>query len=94
MSISREMDKENVHIYSGILLIHKKCEMMPFAATQTIILNQRQVSYDIIYMWNLKKWYKWTYLQNKTDSDLENKLMVTKGKNGKEGLIKRLGLTY
>ena len=30
-------------------------------------------------MWNLKKWYKWTYLQNRnTPTDLENKLTVTK----------------
>ena len=35
MSINREMDKEDVvHIYSGILLSHKKSEIMPFAATQ------------------------------------------------------------
>ena len=28
-----------------------------------------------------KKWYKWTYLQNKNRlTDIENKLMVTKGK--------------
>ena len=24
--------------------------------------RERQVSYDIAYMWNLEKWYKWTYL--------------------------------
>ena len=27
--------------------------------------RQRQISYDIAYMWNLKKWYKWTYLQDR-----------------------------
>ena len=27
--------------------------------------RERQVSYDIAYIWNLKKWYEWTYLQNK-----------------------------
>ena len=36
MSIDRDMDKENVvHIYSGILLSHKKNEILPFAATWT-----------------------------------------------------------
>ena len=58
------MDKEDVeHIHNGILLSHKKKnEIMPFAATwmdlEIIILSQtreRQVSYDITYMWNLKK---------------------------------------
>ena len=34
MSINRGMDKEDVvHIYNGILLSHKKNEIMPFAAT-------------------------------------------------------------
>ena len=28
--------------------------------------RERQIPYDIIYMWNLKKWYKWTY---KTETD-------------------------
>ena len=36
--------------------------------------------YHIAYMWNLKKWYKQTYLQNRSRvTDVENKLMVTKG---------------
>ena len=34
MPIDRGMDKEDVvHIYNGILLSHKKNEIMPFAAT-------------------------------------------------------------
>ena len=66
MSIDRRMDKDDaVHIYNGILLSHKKNEIMPFAAMwmdlEIIILSEdrkRQISYDITYMWNLKKWYK------------------------------------
>ena len=42
--------------------------------------RERQTSYDIAYMKNIKKWYKWTYLQNRNRlRDLEDKLMVTKG---------------
>ena len=49
--------------YSAI----KKNKIMPFAATwmdlDIVILSQvsqteRQISYDLAYMWNLKKWYK------------------------------------
>ena len=44
--------------------------------------RERQISYDITYTWTLKKkWYKWTYLQNRP-TDIENKLMVTKGERG------------
>ena len=66
----------------------KKYEIMPFAATwmdlEMIILSksdrERQMPCDIAYMWNLKKWYKWTYLQNTNRlTDIENKFMVTKG---------------
>ena len=43
--------------------------------------RERQISYDINYMQNLKKnWYKWTYLQKRNKfMDFENKLIVTKG---------------
>ena len=54
--------KDVVHIYNGILLSHKKNEIMPFAATriqlEMIILKrskserERQIPHDITYMWN------------------------------------------
>ena len=44
MSIDRWMDKEDVHIYNGILLSYKKDEILPFAATgvelEMIILRE------------------------------------------------------
>ena len=50
--------------------------------------RERQISYNITYMCKLKKWYKWNYLQNRNRlTDIENKLMVTKGdsRGGGEG---------
>ena len=36
MSINEGVDKEDVvHVYNGMLLSHKKSEIMPFAATWT-----------------------------------------------------------
>ena len=66
MSIDRQIDKEDVvHIYNGILLSNKKeqknaiCNNMDgprdcqteWSKSDT----ERQTSYDITYMWNLKK---------------------------------------
>ena len=46
-------------------------------------VKSQTISYDIAYMWNLKKWYKRTYLQNRNRvTDVENKLMITKGQSG------------
>ena len=98
MSINGGMDKEDVvHICNGILFSHKKeqnnaiCSNMDGAGdchTEWSESNrERQISYDIAYMcmWNLKKGYKWTYLQNRNRViDVENKLMVT-GVEGGEG---------
>ena len=42
--------------------------------------TERQISYDIAYVWNLRKGYKWTYLQNRSKiTRVENKLMVIRG---------------
>ena len=37
-----------------------------------------------------KKWYKWTYLQNR--ADLENKLMSPVGKDGGARLVRKFGM--
>ena len=70
MSINRGMNKEDVvHIYNlEYYSAIKKNEIMSSAATwmdlKIIILSEvksdreRQISYDITYMWNLKKRYK------------------------------------
>ena len=67
--IDRGMDKEDVvHVYNGILLSHKKDEIMPLAAKwmdlEIVILtegSQKQRETNIIYhlyVKSKKKWYK------------------------------------
>ena len=71
------MDKEDVvHIYTEILFSHKKDKIMPFVATwmdlDIIILSamterERQIPYDITYIWNLK--YDTNNLIYETETD-------------------------
>ena len=71
------MDKEDVvYIYNGILLSHKKNEILPSATTwidlEGIMLNEmsdreRQILYNLTYMWNLKTK---TNQPNKTETEL------------------------
>ena len=93
MSIDRWIDKEDVvYIYNGILLSHKKGNKAisgnmdgprGYHTKRSESGKEKQI-YDITYMWNLKKWYKWTYLQNRNRlTDLENKFTVTKGEGGR-----------
>ena len=58
MPIDRRMDKDVVHIYNGILVSHKKTEIMPFAAPwmdlETVILSEvRQKEKDKYHMISL-----------------------------------------
>ena len=82
------MDKDVVHIYNGILLSHKKEEIMSFSLTQMqleiiILSDVRQRKKNTTYItdrWNLKKGYTRTYLQNRNRlTNIGNKLMVTTG---------------
>ena len=48
--------------------------------------RERRILY-IIYMWNLKIQYKWSYLQNRSIlTDTENKLTVAKGEGRRDKL--------
>ena len=58
MSINRRVDKDVVHMYDGILLSHKKNEIMSFAATwmdlEIIMLSEiSQKEKDKYYMISL-----------------------------------------
>ena len=79
---------------------------MPFAATwmnlEIIILSEvrkRQISYDIAYMWNLKKKNDTNELIYKTTKKIrhsKSKLMITKEERmcSGEGYIRSLALKY
>ena len=71
---------DSPHYYSG------KLKIQAITATwmdREILIpsesdRERQISYDIVYMWNPEESYKWSYLWNQNRvTDIENKLMVT-----------------
>ena len=85
------------HIDNGILLSHKKewnnaiCSNMDGPGDYHTKWSKSEKDKYITYMYNLKKWYKWTYLQNRNRlRDIENNVplvtnppLVTKG-DGRE----------
>ena len=43
--------------------------------------RERPTLYDTVYMWDLKQWYKWTYLSNRNEvRDIETYLWLPRGK--------------
>ena len=80
-----------VHIYNGILLSHKKEQTNAICSDMdgprdchtewSKLDRERQTSYDIAYMWNLKKngTNEFIYKAEIRVIGVENKLMVTKG---------------
>ena len=83
----------NVHTHNGILLSHKKEWDNAFSSNMDGPRDyhtkwgksdrERQMSYNINYMWNLKKMVKITYLQSRNKfTDIENETMVTEGERG------------
>ena len=83
------MDKDDMaHIYNRILLSHKKewnnaiCSNMdgPRDYHTNWSKSERQISYDITYMYNLKyDTGKPVYRNRNRFIDIESKLIVTKG---------------
>ena len=78
-----------IYIWNGILLSHKKeqnnaiCRNVDgprdYHTKWSKSERERQILHDITYMWNLKYDTKELIYERETDSDIENKLMVTKG---------------
>ena len=103
MSIDRGLDSEEVvYIHNGILLSHKKDDIMPFAATwmelETLILSEvSQKKKDKYHMISLISGIEYLAQMNlsteKKILDLENRLVVAKveregvGRTGNLGLI-------
>ena len=80
------MDKESlVYIHNGILLSHIKehiwvdsDEVDEPRAFYTEAVRKRKISYINAYIWNLERWYYWTYLQGSNgDADIKNRLVDT-----------------
>ena len=94
MSINEWMDKECVvYIYNGVLLSHKRehiwvspneiDEPRAYYTEWNTSERGKQLSYTNTYIWNLKRWYWWTYLQiSNGGTNIENRFMDMLGGAG------------
>ena len=68
-----------VHIHSRILLSHAKEQNNAICSNMDATREtQRQIPYDITYMWNLKCGANEPIYKTEVDSDTENRLVVSK----------------
>ena len=100
MSISGGVDEEGVvQKYSGMSPSHRKewnCAIyidvdgVKDCHTEWSKSEREKQIYLNTYMWNLEKWYRWSYLQSRNrDTDVESICTDIKGERGG-----RLGLIY
>ena len=96
------MDVEIIHMYDGILLSYKKKNtfesvFMRWMSQKPIVQSEvSQKEKEILYIntcvWNLERWYWWTYLQSSSGgADIENRLVNTVGE-GEGGMTWESGM--
>ena len=97
MSINGWMDKEFVvYIYNGVLVSHKRehiwvspnevDEPRAYYTEWNTSERGKQLSYTNTYIWNLKRWYWWTYLQiSNGGTNIENRFVDMLGGAGEGG---------
>ena len=78
-----------IYTHNGILLSHKKNKIMPFSDTKprdyhTKWSKSDKDKYDITYILNLKNDTNELICKTEIDSDIKNKLTVTKGEGRME----------
>ena len=88
------MEEEDVHIYNGVSLSHKKeqndaiCSNIDATRDYHTVWSksegERQIPCDITYMWNLQ--------HNTNEHIYETEMGVAKGEEGGEGWTGNLGL--
>ena len=71
-----------VEYYSAVK--KKICHLQPMNELDILILSkserERQIIYDITYMWNLNYGTNECIYKTETDSDIEDRLVIVKGK--------------
>ena len=90
--LKREKQIKEVHIYSGILRSHQENKLMPIVATwmqPEIIMwskseRERQISYDITCVGNIKYGTNEPTYKTERDSDIENRLGFARWKSGRQ----------
>ena len=96
ISIGRWMDKEVVaHIHNRILLSYKSehiwvssnevDEPGAYYTEWSKSERERQILYINTYIWNLERWYRWSYMQG-SKGNIKNRVLGSVGE-GEDGVI-------
>ena len=105
MSIDRWMDRELVvHTYNAVFLSHKKeCiwvssnevdEPRTYYTEWTKSEREKQILFINVYIWNLERWYWWTYLQGSIGDVVREQTCRQELGKEKEGWIERVTLRH
>ena len=59
---------------------------LEYVVQSDVSQKEEQISYINIFIQNLEKWYRWTYLQDRNrDINIKNRLVDTQGPGEKDG---------
>ena len=64
-----------------------RCHLPPFLTLAALKKSEKQISYINTYVWNLEKWYRWSYLKRRNkDTCREQGYGYWVGAEGRNGL--------
>ena len=75
-----------MHTKKGNWVICSDMHDLEYVVQSDVSQKEEQISYINIFIQNLEKWYRWTYLQDRNrDINIKNRLVDTQGPGEKDG---------
>ena len=93
MSTDSELIKKLWCIYTVdyLSVLMRWMNLEPIMQNEVSQKNEKQILYINAYIWNLERWYLWTYLQGSNgDTDIDSRLVDTGGGVGRKVRMGRM----